>query len=91
MLINNFDSKKMTIDFYSLKKGTSHSIKIDRKAYNESGIVIGALVFCEEFIRKKEHVLSKYRISDKIKRKSDFLIKYLTKIKMWYNRKIKPL
>lgn len=69
VLIKNFDSKKMSIDFYSLKKGTSHSIKIDRKAYNETGIVIGALVFCEEFIKKKgEHVLSKYRISDKIER-----------------------
>lgn len=65
--IRDFDSRDMVASFYSLQKGIFRSIKIDKKAYRNTPISPGNLVYCESFSKGKDgHILTNYRITDKI-------------------------
>lgn len=72
----NFNSKSMEAEVYSFAKGVIKNIKIDKKTYQKTGLSTDTLVYCTKFekLKEGEHVLTDYKITEKIEENRDQLL-----------------
>jgi hypothetical protein len=65
--ILDFDSKLMSASVYCLSKGIKQSIDVDKKAYKETKLNQGQLVFCSKFSKiNDKYTLVEYKVTEKI-------------------------
>ena len=61
-----FSSKDMSVNLYSLGRGVSQLVKLDKKQYNKNPINTGQLLFCSAFQKKnRAYWLAEYEIVSK--------------------------
>jgi len=73
--ILDFNTKMMKANVYCLAKGITQVIDVDKKAYKETRLEQGLLVYCDKFKKlERGHSLVEYHITEKIEEQKTSLL-----------------
>ena len=71
----DFNTKMMKAEVYCLGKGIKQVIDVDKKAYKNTRLEKGLLVFCDKFKKlERGHSLTEYHITEKIEEQKETLL-----------------